>query len=162
MILYPTIISILDSSLSVSHQKKQDDSVVQNIQKQSTLPSLLSPSPPQNDSNEHSSSSPPPGVNANDDKNDSNNRPASREDTAKYNQDYNERGKVEKEQRMRLHEVELRYERQQQRSQMRRNSNKGRTACGEIDEVPIVEILEDDYDDEEAKTSYQQATIHSY
>ena len=115
MILYPTIISILDSSLSVSHQKKQDDSVVQNIQKQSTLPSLLSPSPPQNDSNEHSSSSPPPGVNANDDKNDSNNRPASREDTAKYNQDYNERGKVEKEQRMRFHEVELRYKRQQQR-----------------------------------------------
>ena len=44
---------------------------------------------------------------------------------------------------------------------MRRNSNKGRTACGEIDEVPIVEILEDDYDDEEANTSYQ-ATIHSY
>ena len=115
MILYPTIISILDSSLSVSHQKKQDDSVVQNIQKQSTLPSLLSPSPPQNDSNEHSSSSPPPGVNANDDKNDSNNRPASREDTAKYNQDYNERGKVEKEQRMKLHEAGLRYERQQQR-----------------------------------------------
>ena len=111
MILYPTIISILDSSLSVSHQKKQDDSVVPNIQKQSMLPSLLSPSPPQNDSNEHSSPSPPPGVNANDDKNDSNNRPASREDTAKYNQDYNERGKVEKEQRMRLHEVELRYER---------------------------------------------------
>ena len=102
MILYPTIISILDSSLSVSHQKKRDDSVVQNVQKQSALPSLLSPSPPQNDSNEHSSSSPPPGVNANDNKNDSNNRAALSEDTAKYNQNYNERGKVEKEQRMRL------------------------------------------------------------
>ena len=68
-----------------------------------------SPTPPQNDYNEHSSSS-PPGVNTNDNKNDSNNRAALSEDTAKYNQNYNKRGKVELEQRMRLHEAELRYE----------------------------------------------------
>ena len=74
----------------------------------------ISPSPPQNDSNEHSSSS-PSGVNANDDKHDSNNRSASSEDATKYNQNYNERGKVEKEQRMRLYVAGLRYERQQQR-----------------------------------------------